>query len=58
MGYFKNHMMEVDDHVNELIDDKTNQEIIISVNKKYGNYWVSYVVERLLDLDKEEVENI
>tara|TARA_R100000935_G_C2712264_1_gene114565 strand:+ start:304 stop:480 length:177 start_codon:yes stop_codon:yes gene_type:complete len=58
MGYFKNHMMEVDDHVNELIDDKTNQEIINSVNKKYGNYWVSYVVERLLDLDKEEVENI
>jgi len=58
MGYFKNHMMEVDDHVNELIDDKTNQEIINSVNKKYGNYWVSYVVERLLDLDKEELENI
>ena len=48
--------MEVDDFVNDLIDEKTNQEIISSVNKKYGNYWVSYVVERLLDLDKEEME--
>jgi hypothetical protein len=49
MGKLKNYMMEVDDYVNTLIEDKTIEEILISVDQRYGNYWVGYVAEQLMD---------
>lgn len=49
MGKLKNHMMEIDDYVNTIIEDKTTEEILFSVNQKYGNYWVGYVAEQLID---------
>jgi|TARA_R100001163_G_C4985398_1_gene139942 hypothetical protein len=49
MGKLKNHMMEIDDYVNTIIEDMTTEEILFSVNQKYGNYWVGYVAEQLID---------
>lgn len=49
MGKLKNYMMEVDDYVNTLIEDKTIEEILFSVGQRYGNYWVGYVAEQLID---------
>ena len=49
MGKLKNYMMEVDDYVNTLIEDKSIEEILISVDQRYGNYWVGYVAEQLVD---------
>jgi hypothetical protein len=49
MGKLKNYMMEVDDYVNTLIEDKSIEEILISVDQRYGNYWVGYVAEQLMD---------
>ena len=49
MGKLKNYMMEVDDYVNTLIEDKTIEEILFSVDQRYGNYWVGYVAEQLVD---------
>jgi hypothetical protein len=49
MGKLKNYMMEVDDYVNTLIEDKTIEEILFSVDQRYGNYWVGYVAEQLID---------
>ena len=49
MGKLKNYMMEVDDYVNTLIEDKTIEEILFSVDQRYGNYWVGYVAEQLMD---------
>ena len=50
MGKLKNYMMEVDDYVNTLIEDKTIEEILFSVGQRYGNYWVGYVAEQLIDI--------
>ena len=50
MGKLKNYMMEVDDYVNTLIEDKTIEEILFSVDQRYGNYWVGYVAEQLIDI--------
>ena len=41
--------MEVDEFVNSIIDEKTTEEILISVDQRYGNYWVGYVAEQLVD---------
>lgn len=49
MGKLKNYMMEVDEFVNSIIDEKTTEEILISVDQRYGNYWVGYVAEQLVD---------
>ena len=49
MGKLKNHMMEIDDYVNTIIEDMTTEEILFSINQKYGNYWVGYVAEQLID---------
>ena len=49
MGKLKNHMMEIDDYVNTIIEDMTTEEILSSINQKYGNYWVGYVAEQLID---------
>jgi len=49
MGKLKNHMMEVDDYVNSIIEEKTIEEILFSVDQRYGNYWVGYVAEQLVD---------
>ena len=56
MGKLKNHMMEIDDYVNTIIEDMTTEEILFSVNQKYGNYWVGYVAEQLID--HRELTNI
>ena len=49
MEKLKNNMMEVDDFVNSIIDEKTKEEILFSVDQRYGNYWVSYVAEQIVD---------
>ena len=49
MGKLKNHMMEIDDYVNTIIEDMTTEEILFSINQKYGNYWVGYVAEQLIE---------
>jgi|TARA_R100001460_G_scaffold72231_2_gene112984 hypothetical protein len=49
MGKLKNHMMEVDEFVNSIIDEKTTEEILLSVDQRYGNYWVGYVAEQIVD---------
>ena len=49
MSKLKNHMMEVDDYVNSIIEDKTIEEILFSDDQRYGNYWVGYVAEQLVD---------
>jgi len=49
MSALKNHMMEIDDYVNSIIEDKTIEEILFSVDQRYGNYWVGYVAEQLVD---------
>ena len=49
MGKLKNYMMEVDEFVNSIIDEKTTEEKLISVDQRYGNYWVGYVAEQLVD---------
>ena len=49
MSELKNHMMEIDDYVNSIIEDKTIEEILFSVDQRYGNYWVGYVAEQLVD---------
>ena len=48
MGKLKNHMMEIDDYVNSIIDEKTLEEILITVDRLYGKYWVGYVAEQLI----------
>tara|TARA_R110000803_G_scaffold173312_1_gene236052 strand:- start:395 stop:559 length:165 start_codon:yes stop_codon:yes gene_type:complete len=53
MGKLKNHMMEVDDYVNSIIDEKTTEEILFSVDQRYGNYWVGYVAEQIVDHKRE-----
>jgi hypothetical protein len=53
MGKLKNCMMEVDDFVNSVIDEKTTEEILFSVDQEYGNYWVGYVAEQLVNYKKE-----
>ena len=49
MSKLKNHMMEVDDYVKSIIEDKPIEEILFSVDQRYGNYWVGYVAEQLVD---------
>ena len=56
MGKLKNHMMEIDDYVNSIIEEKTIEEILFSVDQRYGNYWVGYVAEQLID--HNELTNI
>lgn len=56
MGKLKNHMMEVDDYVNSIINEKTIEEILVSVDQLYGKYWVGYVAEQLID--HNELTNI
>ena len=56
MGKLKNHMMEIDDYVNSIIDEKTIEEILVSVDQLYGKYWVGYVAEQLID--HRELTNI
>ena len=34
MGKLKNYMMEVDEFVNSIIDEKTTEEILISVDQR------------------------
>jgi len=53
MGKLKNHMMEIDDYVNTIIEEKTIEEILISVDQQYGNYWVGYVAEQIVEYKKE-----
>ena len=49
MSKLKDHMMEVDDYVSSIIEEKTIEEILFSVDQRYGNYWVGYVAEQLVD---------
>ena len=50
--------MEIDDYVNSIIDEKTIEEILVSVYQLYGKYWVGYVAEQLIDYWVNELTNI
>tara|TARA_R110000782_G_scaffold114222_1_gene204328 strand:+ start:398 stop:565 length:168 start_codon:yes stop_codon:yes gene_type:complete len=54
MGKLQNsHMIEIDEYVGSVIEEKTTEEILCSVDLLYGNYWVGYVAEQLIDYKKE-----
>ena len=50
---YKDKMLEVELFVGEQLQDLTNNQVIQAVDKTFGNIWVEYAEELLLEFQQE-----
>lgn len=50
MGNLQNNMMiEVEQFIGEQLEDYTNEQVVNQVEKKFGQWWVTFATQKIAD---------